>query len=120
MAVDVFTERLAKVRSRFVSTLEGKIEDTYRSLPDLSGHDRATVQLLEETYRRMHSMVGIGPTVGFGATGRAAHNVESVLLPACNAGRGLTAQEFDSLKKALHVLRETARQELQSAYNGWR
>ena len=120
MAVDVFTERLAKVRSRFVATLEGKIEDTYRSLPDLSGQGHAQAQLVEETYRRIHSMVGIGPTVGFGATGRAAREVENVLLPASNAKRGLTEQEMLSFKKALHLLRETARQELQSAYTGWR
>src|SRR5260370_1391334 len=36
MAVDPFTERLGRVRERFVSALESKIEDTYAAIPDLS------------------------------------------------------------------------------------
>ncbi len=36
------------------------------------------------------------------------------------AERGLTAQEILCFKKALHTLRETAAQELQSFYSGWR
>ena len=37
MPADPFTERLARVRQRFVSTLESKIEDTYADLPKLVG-----------------------------------------------------------------------------------
>ena len=39
MAVDPFTERLARVRERFVSALESKIEDTFAAIPDLSGEN---------------------------------------------------------------------------------
>jgi hypothetical protein len=120
MAVDPFTERLGRVRERFVSSLEGKIDDTYAAIPDLSGDTSAVVEAVEETYRRIHGIVGIGPTVGFAGTGRAARSLENILLPPHRAERGLTGAELDSFKKALHALRETATRELQSFYSGWR
>jgi chemotaxis protein histidine kinase CheA len=117
MAVDPFTERLGRVRERFVSGLESKIEDTFAALPDLS---EETAAVVEETYRRIHGIVGIGPTVGFAATGRAARTLEQILLPAQQEERGLRPPEILSFKKALHALRETAAQELQSFYSGCR
>jgi chemotaxis protein histidine kinase CheA len=120
MPVDPFTERLGRVRERFVAALESKIEDTYTAIPDLSGDAPEVVEAVEETYRRIHSIVGIGPTVGFAGTGRAARSVENILLRPHQAERGLTGEEIDSFKKALHALRETATRELQSFYSGWR
>jgi len=120
MAADPFAERLARVRERFVSALESKIEDTYAAIPDLSGETPAVVEAVEETYRRMHGLVGIGPTVGFVGTGRAARSVENILLVPHQAERGLTIEEIESFKKALHALREIAARELQSFYSGWR
>ncbi len=115
MAVDQFTERLAKVRHRFASTLEGKIKDTYGALPRLAGESAEVVGTLEETYRRIHSIAGIGKAVGFAATGRAARNVENVLLPAHFAGRGLKAEEVAAFKRQLQLLREAAQRELDLA-----
>jgi len=120
MAVDAFAERLARVRQRFVSALESQIEDTYSAIPDLSGDSETVVEAVEGSYRRMHGIVGIGPTVGFVGTGRAARSVENILLMPHQAERGLTAEEIESFKKALHVLRETAARELQSFYAGCR
>jgi hypothetical protein len=120
MAVDAFAERLARVRQRFVSALESKIEDTYAAIPDLSGDTPAVVEAVGETCRRMHNIVGIGPTVGFAGTGRAARSVENILMPPQEAERGLTVEEIDSFKKALHALRDVAARELQSFYSGWR
>jgi chemotaxis protein histidine kinase CheA len=120
MAVDAFAERLARVRQRFVSTLESKIEDTYKDIPDLSEAASAGAETVEEAYRRIHSLVGVGPTVGFARTGRAARSVENILLPPHQAKRGLTNPEIDSFKKALHALRETAANELQTFYSEWR
>jgi hypothetical protein len=116
MAVDPFAERLARVRHRFVSVLESKIEDAYRAIPRLSGATSEAAEEVAEMYRRMHGLVGIGPTVGFAATGRAARGAETVLLEPHHAKRGLTAPETDSLRKALHGLREAAARELQSFY----
>jgi hypothetical protein len=109
MTIDPFTERLARVRQRFVSTLEGKIEGAYAAIPALAGAAPAVT----ETYLCMHSLVGIGPTVGFPATGRAAHDVEAVLRPPQQARRGLTDDEILALTKRLHALREAATRELQ-------
>ena len=36
MTVDAFADRLARVRQRFVSTLECKIDDVYKAIPKLS------------------------------------------------------------------------------------
>lgn len=120
MAVDPYAERLARVRQRFVAGLESKIEDTYRSLPHLSATAPDGLEAVEETYRRIHSLVGIGPTVGFARTGRAARSVENILMLPQEAKRGLNDQEIDSFKKALHALRETATSELQTFYTSWR
>lgn len=120
MPADPFTERLARVRQRFVTTLESKIEDTYIDLPNISGNGPGVAATLDETYRRIHGIVGVGPTVGFPATGKAAKTVEYVLLGPHRAARGLIPNEIDALRKALHALRETAQQELQSTFTSWR
>ena len=120
MPVDPFAERLARVRQRFVSALESKIEDTYAAIPRLSGAAPAVVPTLDEVYRRIHGIVGIGPTVGFARTGQAARGVENVLLVPHHEGRGLTAQEVTLLTKSLQGLREAASRELQAFYTGWR
>jgi chemotaxis protein histidine kinase CheA len=115
MRADQFNERLAKVRHRFASTLEGKIKDTYVALPHLTGDDDKVVDALGETFRRIHSIAGIGKAVGFSSTGRAARDVENVLLPAHHAGRGLKANEVTALKRQLQLLREAAQRELDLA-----
>jgi hypothetical protein len=120
MAIDPFAERLARVRERFVSALESKIGDTFAAIPDLSGETAAVIETLGETYRRMHGIVGIGPTVGFAGTGRAARRLENILLEPHQAGRGLTSKELASFETALRALRETAAGELQSFHSGGR
>jgi chemotaxis protein histidine kinase CheA len=110
VTVDPFDERLAKVRQRFVSTLESKIEDSYAALPNLCGEAAA----VGETYRRIHGIVGVGSTLGFAATGRSARDAENVLLPAHRAGRGLNAQEIEALRNVLLALREVAQRELKT------
>jgi HPt (histidine-containing phosphotransfer) domain-containing protein len=114
MTADLFTERLAQVRRRFVTTLEGKIADTFAELPRLSGNGSDVADRVEQSYRRIHGIVGIGPTVGFAATGKAAKTVENLLLVPHRAARGLVAQELDAVTQALEALQAAARQELQS------
>lgn len=113
MTVDVFADRLARVRQRFVSTLEGKIDHAWASIPELADLSPAAASAVGETYRCMHGIVGVGPTVGFPATGRAAHDVEDALRSAQRDGRGLTADEVVTLEKRLDELREAAKHELQ-------
>jgi chemotaxis protein histidine kinase CheA len=119
MPADPFTERLAQVCQRFATTIESKIEDTYTDLPKLAGDD-VDPATLGETYRRIHGIVGVGPTVGFALTGKAAKTVESVLFGPHRAARGLVPNEVEALRKALDALRETARQELQATFTSWR
>jgi chemotaxis protein histidine kinase CheA len=119
VGMDHFEERLAKVRYRFASTLEGKIEDIYADLPLLSG-DARDINAVEACYRRVHSICGIGPTVGFVRTGRTAHDVEAILLEAYRAHRPLTDSEAATFRKKLHELRETAKSELQTTFAGLR
>jgi hypothetical protein len=120
MTVASFTQRVARERHRFVTSLESKIEDTYAALPELSRKGFAGIVVVDESYRRMHNIVRIGPMVGFIATWRAARTVENVLLPAQSARRGLNADEIDMIEKALQVLREASQRELQSIFANWR
>lgn len=120
MTVDPFAERLARVRQRFVTTLESKIESTYSELPKLAATTPAVATVVGEAYRRIHGIVGIGPTVGFAATGKAAREVEDVLVDPHRMGRGLQPREIEALRSALDALRETAQRELQSTFRSLR
>lgn len=114
MQPDPFTERLAKVRTRFASTLDGKISEACEALPHLSGNDAGAIQKLADTYQQIHGLCGVGPTVGFPATGKAARGAEDVLIPAFRAKRALTPEEAEALQTALEALRAAAQSELRS------
>jgi len=120
MTGDPFAERLARVRQRFVTTLASKIETTYSDLPKLAGTHDAGKDAIGEAYRRIHGIVGVGPTVGFAATGKAARTVEDVLAEPHRSGRGLQPREIETLRDALDALRAAAQQELQSAFRSLR
>ncbi len=94
MSEDAFADRLARVRRRFVSTLRGGSTTPPLSLPKLSTEAPASASAVGEAYRCVHGIVGVGPTVGFPATGRVAHEVEDLLRPAQNERRGLTDEEM--------------------------
>ena len=112
-----FTERFTRVRHRFASSLENKIDGVYTALPKLAGEGEAVAEVVDENYRRIHDIAGVSPSIGFVATGRAARAVENILNPARSARRGLKPDEIDLLKNALHALRQTSQQELQSTFS---
>lgn len=117
MTEDILAQKVAQVRQRFMSTLATKIDDTCAELPKFSGEAAPTpeaVAAVAEAYRRMHGIVGVGRTVGFPATGSAAHDVEDILRPSYYAGRVLTADEISLLKITLQTLRTVAARELQA------
>jgi hypothetical protein len=114
MQPDVFQERLAKVRQRFASTLAARIGEACAALPHLYGNDRVAAEKLADTYHVIHGLCGVGPAVGFVATGKAARGVEDILLPPFRGKRGLTPDETDGLRKELETLRLAAQSELQS------
>lgn len=117
MSVSSFADRLARVRHRFVSTLESKIDDAYTSIARLADGTPSAPESIATTYRAIHGVVGVGPTVGFPSTGQAARAVEEVLREAHQRQRGLTADEIQLLKKRLHSLREAASRELEFFYS---
>ncbi len=114
MDVDRFKERLAVVRKRFAMTLECKITDTCAALPKLAGTGPAVEDAVAESYRRIHGICGVGPAVGFVVTGRAARDVEDVLITPFRAKRGLTPNELTHLEKRLAALQAAAKHELSS------
>ena len=115
MQPDHFQERLEIVRKRFASSLESKINDTYAELPRLSEGDRKAFDAVSNAYRRIHGICGVGRTVGFPETGRAAKDVEDVLVAAYRGQRGLAAGEIARLEKTLGALATAAHAELRSA-----
>lgn len=114
MTDDIFADRVAKVRQRFISTLEAKIDETCAALPQVSGEGPPAAAAVADAYRCMHGIVGIGRTVGFSAIGGAAREVLDVLRPPFHAGRGLTADETSHLENSLQALRTVAARELQA------
>jgi HPt (histidine-containing phosphotransfer) domain-containing protein len=71
---------------------------------------------VSQSYRDLHGICGIGPTVGFTATGEAARAAETPLMQAHREGRAPTASEILILKKALQGLRVAAASELRLMY----
>jgi hypothetical protein len=116
MYADQFEIRLARLRHRFATTLESKIEDAVVSADRMSRSNDGVIKHISESYRRLHGICGIGPTVGFSATGEAARTAEVALMQAHRESRGLTEKEALTLKKALQHLRVTAASELRMMY----
>ena len=116
MPTDRFEARLARVRHRFATTLESKISNAVVSADKMTHGDGGALECVSESYRHLHSISGIGPTVGFTATGEAAHTAKAALIQAYLEKRGPTEGEVNSLKRGLAKLRLTAASELRSMY----
>jgi hypothetical protein len=113
---DQFESRLARVRHRFATTLESKINDAVVSVDRMTYGHGGVAKRISDSYRDLHSICGIGPTVGFAATGEAARAAEMALMQAYRESRGLTSFEALSLKKTLERLRVAAASELRLMY----
>jgi hypothetical protein len=116
MHADQFEIRLARVRHRFATTLEGKIRDAVVSADHMTRGQAGVIKHVSASYRDLHSICGIGPSVGFAATGEAALAAEGALLQAHREQRGLTDREIICLKRALEHLRVAAASELRLMY----
>ncbi|MGJ5180135.1 hypothetical protein ACQR16_21245 [Bradyrhizobium oligotrophicum] len=116
MTADQFEARLAKVRHRFATALESKITDTLVYADRMSRGEPSSLTLVSESYRHLHNICGIGPSVGFAATGEAARAAESALLRAMAEKRRPTDSEIMTLKEALAHLRSAAASELRMMY----
>ena len=116
MHVDQFEVRLARVRHRFATTLESKITDMVAATEHMKDGDRRAPECVDKSYRELHGFCGIGPTVGFVATGAAASDARNALVQAHLEERIPTEGELLRLKRALAKLREVAAGELRSMY----
>jgi HPt (histidine-containing phosphotransfer) domain-containing protein len=116
MPNDEFEARLARVRHRFATTLESKISNAVVSADRMTRGDNRAFECVSDSYRHLHSISGIGPTVGFTATGEAAHAAKAALIQAYLEKRRPTEGEVNSLKKGLAKLRLTAASELRLMY----
>lgn len=113
MAADEFAQRLEFVRKRFAAKLAGRLDDIDASLPQLTGNAGEIGKSVYSTHRKVHDLCGIGPTLGFHSTGKAARACERILLQPSRDQRGLTEQELAQLKEGLAALRVTAMDEIQ-------
>jgi hypothetical protein len=113
---DQFETRLARVRHRFATTLESKIKAAVVLADRMTHNQDGVVEHVSHSYRDLHGICGIGPTVGFTATGEAARAAEGTLIQAHHESRGLSEKELIGLKKALEGLRVAAASELRLMY----
>ena len=112
MSTDHFAERFAAVRERFAAKLDSRIDEIEAAVPQF-GDDGSDA--LERAHRRAHDLCGVGPTMGFVATGHAARTVERLLLAPLRAGRALTENELALLPGCIAELREAARADTKPA-----
>jgi hypothetical protein len=116
MHADQFEIRLAIVRHRFAATLESKIMDVITSAEGMCRSDEDGIKQISESYRSLHGICGIGPTVGFAATAEAAVAAEAAVVGAYRERRGLTTEEALKLETSLQCLRSAASSELRLMY----
>jgi chemotaxis protein histidine kinase CheA len=103
---DLFAERFAAVRDRFAAKLDARIQEIEATVPMLCRGDGG--ETLARAHRRAHDLCGVGPTMGFIATGKAARAIEQVMLAAIKANRPLSADELAKVSDALVALRSAA------------
>jgi hypothetical protein len=113
MEGDPFAEKLATVRKRFAAKLTGRIAEIDAALPDLTGAAEGVAVRVYEAHRKVHDLCGLGPTLGFDGTGKAARVCERILLQPSRGERGLTEQELAQLKQGLVGLRAAASSDMQ-------
>jgi hypothetical protein len=114
VSTDPFAERIAVIRKRFASKLVTKLEEIDAALPHLEGEGSTVIEAVATTYRRIHDVCGIGPTVGFDETGRVARSLDTILVGPFRGERGLTADEVATLREGLNALRVAAAHDMQS------
>src|ERR1044071_1118037 len=113
MAEDDFAERLNGVRKRFAAKLSGRIDEIDAALPAMICDGSRVAAAVYAAHRQVHDLCGIGPTLGFEATGKAARVCERILLQPSRGERGVNEQEMAHLKEGLVALRAAARNDMQ-------
>jgi hypothetical protein len=110
---DPFAERLEAVRLRFVTKFDARIEMIEAVMSQSDCEDG--LNNLALAHREAHGLCGIGPTLGFVGTGKAARLIERILLAALKSERALTDDEIPRLLEGISLLRSTAAVEMRPA-----
>jgi proteasome assembly chaperone (PAC2) family protein len=109
---DLFAERIAAVRQRFADRLDGRIDVIASAMQQSGGGDGLAALVL--AHREAHGLCGVGATLGYVETGKAARSIERTLLAAVKAERTLDDDEILQLRDGIALLRSTATAELSS------
>jgi HPt (histidine-containing phosphotransfer) domain-containing protein len=110
---DPFAERVGAVRLRFVGKLDARIDVIASAMPQPGCED--ALGALTLAHREAHGLCGVGQTLGFVETGKAARSIEQLLLAAVKAERTLTDDEVARLREGIALLRSTAAAEMRPA-----
>ncbi len=110
---DPFAERVAAVRVRFAAKLDARIDVIASAMPQLGSEDG--LDALALAHREAHGLCGVGQTLGFVGTGKAARSIEQLLLAAVKSGRMLTDGETVRLRDGIALLRSIAIAEMHPA-----
>lgn len=106
-----YAARIAEIRTRFSKRLDTEITATGAALEELTGSSEDVACAVAVVYRRFHSVCGIGGTLGFGETGKAARRLDAILVGPYRDHRGLNRDEIDRLREGLESIRITSRTE---------
>jgi HPt (histidine-containing phosphotransfer) domain-containing protein len=106
---DLFAERMAAVRQRFVAQLDARIDGIKTAMPQLG---EVGLKAPAQAHRDAHHLCGVGATLGFVETGKVARSIEQLLLAAVKAERALTDDEIPCLREGIALLRSTASAEM--------
>jgi hypothetical protein len=106
--------RIDIIRARVALRLADNIQQTDAALPQMTGDGRDAADAVACAYRWFHDISGIGPIIGFEATGRQARACASILVGPFRAQVGLSPEELALLTSGLESLRIAALDETRS------
>lgn len=115
-----FAARIDKIRARVALKLADRIQQTDAALPKMTSGGSDAVNAVATAYRWFHDISGIGPTLGFQATGREARMCADILVGPFRAQRGLSTDELTLLTKGLESFRIVALDETHSTASNQR
>jgi hypothetical protein len=103
-----FVARIDTIRLRVVLKLAEKIREIDATMSIMAGDGDDAVDAVASAYRWFHDVSGIGPIVGFEATGQHARLCAAVLIGSFRAQRGLSPDELALLTSGFENFRIVA------------
>jgi hypothetical protein len=103
-----FVARIDTIRLRVVLKLAEKIREIDTTMSIMAGDGDDAVDAVASAYRWFHDVSGIGPIVGFEATGQHARLCAAVLIGSFRAQRGLSPDELALLTSGFENFRIVA------------